>query len=417
MMLASIVLPLVLNITRFCIETPSYIFGRNKWTCLLKLLLFPIFPIILKLKEMSLVQASRSYQVPINELEETKYHVSKFIQGDLGLESHFQIIFHIVLLLLATSETRTETGFEVLFKNEALFYLPTNWALGLSITWSIYTCISSHMKGVSKRRSYSTTRSYLTLLVYTSSSIVIRVFSCILFLTPGLGLFHILRHLQGEMYPFYQPLKGYVEYSSDTFYYGENVSIPWSQITRWNYIGWEDAEPPQQTLYTKYSSEEYFYILIGIFVCNVLLQVITKRCTNPKIFQKMTFFDCLIHAISCCLIPYPMEEWDEGKGSIEMHRLRKRLVFKEMVSSMMLNFAINLFLLSPLIILSTNIFARHELLSNTIGTFPKEDQAFLNIKLMLAFGYTFLVLLTIVQVVSYYLCNGRFHAFTMIVMS
>ena len=112
-----------------------------------------------------------------------------------------------------------------------------------------------------------------------------------------------------------------------------------------------------------------------------------------------------------------MEEWDEGIGSVEVHRLRKGLVFKEMMASMLLNLAINLFLLSPLIILSMNIFARHELLSNTIGTFPKEDQAFLNIQLMLAFGYSLLVLLTIVQVVSYYLCNGRFHAFNMIVMS
>ena len=35
---------------------------------------------------------------------------------------------------------------------------------------------------------------------------------------------------------------------------------------------------------------------------------------------------------------------------------------------------------------------------------------------MIGFCYSFLVLLTIIQVVSYYLYNGRFHPFALIVM-
>ena len=38
------------------------------------------------------------------------------------------------------------------------------------------------------------------------------------------------------------------------------------------------------------------------------------------------------------------------------------------------------------------------------------------INFMIIFGYSFITLLTIIQVVSYYLCNGRFHPFAMIIM-
>ena len=416
LMFGSIVVPLFLNITRFYLQTPMYLLGRNRWTRLVKFILFPIFPVFLKLKEIALIHAANQcYEISLHKLEETKYHVAKFLQGDLGLESHFQIWIHIVLLLLVTSETRTEIGLEVLFKDEVLFYLPTNLALSLSITWSLYTCISCHIRGVSKRRSYSSTKFKIVLLIYTTSSIALRVFTNILYLTPGLGLFHILRHLQGEMYPFYQPYKGYVN-TEDTFYFGEAEPIPWSKISRWNYMGVENAEPPEQQLYTLVSSYTYGYLMLGIFCVHILLNMILKKLTNPKVFEKMGWIDCLIHGASCCFIPCPMEEWDEGKGTIEMHKSRKHLVFKEMLASMMLNFAINLMLLTPLIILSINIFERHDLLLNTIGTFPEENQAFLHIKLMLALGYSLLVLMTMVQVVSYYYCNGRFHPFATIVM-
>ena len=119
-----------------------------------------------------------------------------------------------------------------------------------------------------------------------------------------------------------------------------------------------------------------------------------------------------------------------------IHKLRKDLVLREMMASMMLNFVTNLFLLSPLIVLGDyfwfclwlytsltninfagiNVFERHALLLDYIGAFPEEEQAFINIKLMIILGYSFLIFLTIIQVVSYYFCNGRFHPFAMIIM-
>ena len=88
------------------------------------LIVSPILPIHLKLKEVTLLHFSQYYKIPIKKQEETKYHVSKFVQGDLGIEAHLQIIISIVLLILANSETRTITGLEALFESETLFFLP-----------------------------------------------------------------------------------------------------------------------------------------------------------------------------------------------------------------------------------------------------------------------------------------------------
>ena len=62
------------------------------------------------------------------------------------------------------------------------------------------------------------------------------------------------------------------------------------------------------------------------------------------------------------------------------------------------------------------MYERHDILVNTTGVFPEEVEAMEKIKLMLGLGYSMLVVLTIVQVVSFYFYNGRFHPFAKIVM-
>ena len=91
-------------------------------------------------------------------------------------------------------------------------------------------------------------------------------------------------------------------------------------------------------------------------------------------------------------------------------------MFKEILASMILNFAVHLALLTPLIILAINIFERQDILVNSIGAFPEEIKAHEQIQWMIVFCYPLLILLTILQVVSYYLYNGRFHPFALIVM-
>ena len=128
--------------------------------------------------------------------------------------------------------------------------------------------------------------------------------------------------------------------------------MKWSQISRWNYkVG--ILMPPEQTLYTIFTIGQHFFFLIGLFLINITLQLMMKRLTNPNVFKKLSYIDCFIHAICCSFIPHPMEEWDEDSGHVSMHKMRKKCVLKEMLASIMINFGINLSLLSPLIILGT----------------------------------------------------------------
>ena len=53
---------------------------------------------------------------------------------------------------------------------------------------------------------------------------------------------------------------------------------------------------------------------------------------------------------------------------------------------------------------------------NSIGAFPQEIAAYKQIRWMIGLSYSLLLLLTLVQIVTYYLYNGRFHPFALIVM-
>ena len=306
------------------------------------------------MKEGILREASKVYQVPLKRLTELQNHVGQFVKADLGIESHCQLTLTIILVLLASSETRTIVGFEVMFERETLFYIPTNIALPISITWSLISCISAFFKGISKTRKHATATSNGIILMYAAVSIFTKTFSIILFWTPCLGLMDCLRHLQGEMYPFYHPYWQEVNATIDTFYFGDADGadpIPWNKITRWNYIEKEKPEPPSQTLYTLFSIEYYFIGFMIALLLNICLQVVVKRCTNPRVYARLSWIDMIVHGISSTFIPHPMEEWDEEKGTVANHKSRKDMVWKEMLGNTLLNFSFNLLYLSPVIIL------------------------------------------------------------------
>ena len=379
-----------------------------------------------------MIEVSKSHKISLKILRDTKYHVAQFIQTDLGLESHLQSVISIILLLLSVSQTKTISGLDQLIANEQIFYLPTNVALVISIIWSLYSCIHAHLKGVAKKRDYSTTKSFLATLVFASSSIAIRIFSYVLFLTPCLGLFNCLRHLQGEMYPYYNPYFSYVDVNDDSFHFGNASTVRWSKITRWTYVKPAQVEPPQLTLYTILSISQHLYLLLAMILLNIVFLLFLKRLTNPDVFKTFSLIDNVVHAVCNCFIPHPMEEWDEGKfskvqlskssvvflsgkGSVSDHKSRKAKVLEEMLASILLNFAFNLMLLTPMIFLGINAFERHDILVDSIGVYPEEIQAYDQIKLMIILGYTALLILTLIQVLSYYLYNGRFHPFAIIV--
>ena len=354
-LLFSIVVPLLLGCLQFFKQGPKAISHHFHKSGFLKkfamILLLPFYPIYFKIQEVLLKEASKDYIISLNSLQESIYWNAQFIQVEIGLESHIQLIISITLLLLANSQTHTITGLEVLFEKETFFYLNAKLALTLSITWSLVSCVKSHIKGISKQRQHSTTLSTLIIFIFTSVSIALRVFCCVLYLTPAFGLFNSLRHLQGELYPHWDPYYYPEDINTFKFYFGDATPRNWTEVSRWNYISRRNAAPPQLNLYTLFSIEQYLGMFLGIFAIQFAVQLVLKMFTNPLVFKKLSWIDHVIHMISCSFIPLPMEEWDIEKGTIAMHKARKDLVFKEMLASILLNFGVNFLLLTPLIIL------------------------------------------------------------------
>ena len=314
-------------------------------------MLAPIYPVFLVMKESILLDASRTLVVSLKQLKDLQYRVGQYVSTDLGLESHCQLTLTFILVLLASSMTRTIVGFEVMFEEDSLFYLPTDVALALSISWSIVSSLSAFLKGISKKRKHSTAASNAIVLLYAAISIFMRTFIIVLFWTPCLGLMNCLRHLQGEMYPFLIPYWKQVNATTDKFYFGKADPILWNVITRWNYTGYEKAEPPRNTLYTIFSIEQYFTGFMVALMMNVIMQTAAKKWTNPAVYGKASWIDLGVHSISTTFIPHPLKEWDEEDGSVASHIIRKDLVLREMLASILLNFGFNLMFLSPIIIL------------------------------------------------------------------
>ena len=354
-LLFSIVVPMLLGCLQFFKQVPKAISDHFHEGGIMKklvmILLLPFYPIYFKMQEVLLKEVSKDYIISLHSWQESIYWSAQFIQVEIGLESHIQLIISITLLLLANSQTHTITGLEVLFEKETFFYLDAKLALALSITWSLMSCIKSHIKGISKQRQHSTTLASMIIFVYTSVSIALRVFCCVLYLTPAFGLFNSLRHLQGELYPHWQPYYFPEKINTFKFYFGNAKPINWTEVSRYDYIESGIVEPPQLALYTFFSIEQYLGIFLATFAIQFAIQLVLKMFTNPLVFKKLSLIDHVIHMISCSFIPLPMEEWDMEKGTVAMHKTRKDLVFKEMLASILLNFGVNFFLLTPLIIL------------------------------------------------------------------
>ena len=84
---------------------------------------------------------------------EFKYHLRSIIKLELGLETIFQLTLQLILLFNATSETRTNEAFNVVF-NDDLAKWTIVVSLMLSTMWSFVSCSLAHIKGLMVRRDH-----------------------------------------------------------------------------------------------------------------------------------------------------------------------------------------------------------------------------------------------------------------------
>ena len=322
----------------------------------------------LKLKELpnnsSLIKAK----------EELKRSLNTAIKLELGLETIYQLIGQLVLLLLAKTETPTQNGLKTIF-NEDLGGLAL-FALISSISLSFYSCVSSHWKALTACREHFPIMSRITSGLCCLCACITRVMAIILFISVPLGLFSLLRHLQGEQYPWHVYVLDFVS-PDGTMVLGDNEYFEWASVDRWKkngtlYLTYDngtvirdargDVTPNPNYLvsapdYTLYAGMSLKYYLITFFVhlCfHVIVVFITKYFLSEAFKNGFNFFEKILHCLENTNIPYNSKEWDDGLGNAEEHKKRMRSNWKEGFVVIIIKAIFNASLLSPLFYLGNS---------------------------------------------------------------
>ena len=161
------------------------------------------------------------------------YKAFSHVKLELGLETIYQMAGQFILLGLAYTETATNESFPMLFKKENIVLL-----VGSTI-YSFISCVISHLTAISACRERFPFKSKLIASIYSFCGCTTRVLAIVMYFAVPLGLFNLLRHLQGEQYPWHDQLV-YKFVGPDAI--GNisvgNVIVDWSKIDRWVQIAY-----------------------------------------------------------------------------------------------------------------------------------------------------------------------------------
>ena len=356
----TMIIPQILGALRLVFYSPSLIFGtvydkekRSKYGKLgfsmLTFLLTPFLTIIFHIK-MNLLDLKLKYICPLNnelieEWETIKWFLSKHIKLEFGLESIHQLSIQLVLLCMALfPETTTATSLERIFLEDGKITEIILILLILSTFLSITSGVTAHITILSAKREHFPLMSKLLAGLYCFIMTTTKTLGTIMYFTPALGLFKLLRHVQAEQTP-WDPILEEHFVKEDIIQFGNSPNIHWSQINRWN-----DGQPPHYTLYTIFTLGQYFFGYLLINFIHALIIFLMKHWMN-EIFTRFHVLDKIIIAIENTNLPYNVEEWDSGKGDAMEHKKRMHANKKEVLILMILNTVFMVIHLIPLGIL------------------------------------------------------------------
>ena len=309
----------------------------------------------------------------VEEKEKLKRTMNMHVKLELGLETVYQLAGQTILLLLAYTQTPTQSGLKTMFHEE--IDATTVLLLVLSMILSFYSCISSHWKALTACRERFPFMSKLTSGFFCLFGCLTRVTAIIMFFAGPLGLFSLLRHWQAEQYPWHRYVLD-LFYPNGTLGLGDEEQFELELIDRWNKSGslyvFENGtlerdyhgnpefnpdhlvSPPDYTYYTGVQLRYFllaFFILIGL---QVLVNFLVKRKLSLPFLKELNFLEKVIHCFENTNIPYNAKEWDDGKGDAKEHIKRKQANWKEVLAIIIINGVFNLLLLVPLCYLGRN---------------------------------------------------------------
>ena len=343
------------------------------------------------------------------------------------LETFFQVVFQIVLLLLASTDTGTTVGLKEIFKKDAQSIpvfgveIPGETLLGLSITFSVRTCIALHVKSVKISKGFLLIKPYLTVLLWSIVSVMKRMMVMVVFFIPPLGLGDLLYHWKSEQKPFAVSIQGKLNATRGDMLYMYNVTpIPWSYIDRSDYTDPTDPIPPPYTLYTGIDAGQAFGGFWLIIILHATAILVIKLITVEK-FYKSNTLEIILHCLENCNIPQPWRDWDEGEGTVEEHKKRFSKVRREVVSTMAVNLLFNMVMLVPMIYTgdtqdlhfkilirifsAAKIWERHGILERSIGVLPQEIVSYINATKLLLISLVTFFILSVLELIIYLAYN------------
>ena len=331
----------------------------------------------------------------IEDYEKMKRSLNSHIKLELGLESVFQLAGQLILLLMAYTETATQSGLKTFFKSSEadekvtqFFHLILNeeegqdeWTQLLLVIWnqfflvasivlSFQSCISSHWKALTACREHFPCKSRIVSGLFCLFGCVTRVTAIVMFFTGPLGLFSLLIHLQGEQYPWSKYVLDLVNPHDGTMVLGNNPPFKWTRVDRWEkngslYLEYDNGtlmekhgnlvpnpsylvSPPNYTLYVGISLRFYLLIFLASIGVQMLVIFIAKSFLSKAFSSAFNILEKLIHCLENTNIPFNAKEWDDDKGDAEEHRKRMRANWLEVLSVIIINGIFNLLLLTPL---------------------------------------------------------------------
>ena len=351
---------------------PSYLDVPNICLALLIITLSPFYTYFKHFQMLYLKLKLREFpneEVLLKAKDDLKREMNCHIKLELGLETIYQLVLTIILLLLSYTDTPAETGLKAVF-NEGLGWLPLT-LLSVSILLSFNSCISAHCKAITACREHFPLKSRVMTSLYCFCGSLTRVLGIVMYFAVPLGLFSLHRHLQGEQYAFSHYTLDLVGLNG-MLYLGNNPPFEWIDVDRWQKQGplWMTYEngtykragayndvipnpnhlvaPPDYTFYTGLTLSVYFYIFLALIGLHMIVIFIAKFKLIHDFRFGFNLLDKLIDCLENTNIAYNTKEWDDGKGDAEEHRKRMRLNWMEGLFGISINAVFNTSLLIPL---------------------------------------------------------------------
>ena len=233
----TVVIPLFLGGIRLALRSPDLIFGEKvfkSWKTrviysTLAILLTPIQIVILYIKLYFTDLTLKAYpedKMLLEKRARLTFELKSFVKLELGTESLYQLFGQFIFLLMAKTDTPTDLISDTLRKIQSESDLIE--LLVLSLIWSFATNILSNNQGLSTRRVFFPFLSQIMAGLYTLFVSTSRILAMVLYFTPFLGLFGLLKHYKAEQNKWDRVIENFVK---DNLIKVGNVTVKWTNAS------------------------------------------------------------------------------------------------------------------------------------------------------------------------------------------